>query len=355
MIRGLARALLTLALTASLAATLWSAAQIARDPLLRPMVERTSDEIVAATDRLVALHATPERLTLLIEARLVEEPRNWIALTALDDLARERGLDLPPVLRDRYQAAHDADTGVLARAGDCAACAWDPATCSPSNVLVCQAPVALTPVGDLAGIARAGVAYATGDAVDGIDLGLSVVGLGATALVLASGGSSATVKAGASLLRTARRMDLASPRLMAMAGDAVRHGIDWAALPGVRSTGDLARAVRPAAFAPLAATVTDLDRLRRAVGTTGALHLLPLVDGADDARRLARAAEALGPRVVARAEVLGKARLFRATQRIGNVAWAAISGLVGLMMSLAMLVGGWLQALVLRALQRAAA
>jgi len=349
--RRLARGLMAAALAGSLGMTLWSGATIARDPLLRPLIDQTAAQIVAATDRQMARAATPARLSALIDSRLAQDPRNWIALQALHDEAAARGLALRPAIRAAYDAAWQSDSSLVQTLTDCAACAYDPAVCTLSNLLVCQAPIALTPLGDLAGVARAGVAYGTGNEIDALDLGLSVVGLAATGLVVATGGASGAVKAGAATAKLARRMGLLSPRLTAMATDAVRNGIDWAALPAVRSADDLGRAVRAQHFAPLVATAIDLDRLRAATGMTAALHLLPLIDDAADARRLARAGEALGPRLVARAEVLGKTRLMRATVRVGDVALALMSGLTGLAFSAAGMVGGWLQSAVLRALR----
>ncbi|MES2665029.1 MAG: hypothetical protein V4712_02955 [Pseudomonadota bacterium] len=346
--QGLARLVLTLALAASFGATLWSGAQIARDPTLRPIIDRTADQIVAATDRIMAREATPERLTALINTRLREAPRNWVALQALAALATERAIPLPAT----YAPAYDADHSLTASASDCAACAYDPASCTLSNVLICQAPVALTPVGDFFGVGRAGWAYWTDAEVDRIDLTLSLIGLGATAAILASGGSSGAVKAGASTAKLARSMGLMSPRLTAMVMDAARRGVDWAALPAARSPDDLARLIRADALAPLTATVTDLNRLRTSTSATDALHLLPLIDDAADARRLARAGDALGPRLVARAEVLGKARLLRATTRLSNVALTLTAGLAALLASLTALIGGGIQSTLLRALRR---
>lgn len=339
MLRRLIRRLLLLVLAGSFAGTAFTGARIAVDPTLSPLREASAAQIRAATDRLLADAATPEALAERISTRLDESPRNWLALDALKDLAEERSIPLPDAIRTRFAMSHASDHGALAQAQSCAACALDPVDCSLSQVMFCQAPIALTPIGDIAGMARAGVAYATGDEVDGVDVALSVVGLGATAAVVASGGSSAFIKAGAGLAKLARRMGRLSPHLMAMATDAVRTGVDWAILPSVRSVDELRAVVRLDAFAPLTATLADLERLRTATDTATALHLFPLVDDAADARRLASAAEALGPKTVGRAEMLGKARLLRATLRLSETALALAASLAGLFLSLAGLIG----------------
>lgn len=354
MLRALARGMMLLVLAGSLASTTLTAARIASDPLITPFTEAAADQIVAATDRMLAQAATPETLRAHIANRLAEEPRNWLALDALVALAAERPVPLPEDLTDAVQIAREDDHGYYAQAASCAACAYDPAQCSLSQVMICHAPIALSPIGDITGITRAGLAYATGAEVDQIDLALSVVGLGATAAVLASGGSSVVVKAGAGLAKLARRMGRLSPRLVGMAVDAARGGVDWARLPSVRSLDDLTAAIRMDAFAPLTQTLTDLDRLRAATNTTTALHLLPLADDAADANRLARAAEALGPKLTGRAEVLGKARLLRATMRVSKTGWALVSGLAGLMLSAAIMLAGVVQHWLWRWLRRAA-
>ncbi len=354
MLRRIARFLLFVAFAASLAVTGLNLARIASKPELAPLRDATLAEFVAASDAMLASAATPATLQAHIGNRLAEEPRNWLALDALIDLAGERGIALPASLTEAVKIAREDDHGYYAQATSCAKCAYDPALCALEQVMVCQAPVALTPIGDIAGITRAGVAYASGGEVDQIDLALSTVGLGATLAVVVSGGSSGVVKAGAGLAKLARKMGRLSPRLVEMAVTAARRGINWAGLPAVRSMDELRAAVRSEEFVPLTATLLDLERTRAATDVTTALHLLPMVDDAADARRLALAAEALGPKLVGRAEVLGKARLFRAGYRISKAGWGLAVGWVGLMLSLAGLIGHAVQGLVIGGLRRLA-
>lgn len=352
MLRGLARLLLTGVLAISMVGTLLTAARIAADPRLSPYVTASSVQIRAATEAMLAQSDTPAILQARIEVLLTETPRNWLALGALTDLASERAIDLPPEVLDTLRIRREADHGFYMQARSCANCGYDPARCSLNQVMICQAPIALTPIGDLAGVARAGLAFASGSAVDQIDLALSIVGLGATVAVMTSGGTSYTVKAGASLAKLARRMGRLSPRLVKIAGEAASNGLRWADLPAVRSVDDLAGAIHPAAFAPLTETLTELAHLTAATDATTALHLLPLVEEAADARRLANAAQALGPKLVGRAEVLGKARLLRATIRLSKTAWTLGAGLVGLFISVAGMLTGMLQDALLQQLRK---
>jgi hypothetical protein len=349
--RRIARLIVLSLFVLSLAGTAVSLARIASDPTLRALRTAASQEILAATDRMMAQASTPAHLTALIETRLAEDPRNWIALDALTQVAIEQATDLAPELTARVEVQRATDFGLLAQTASCAICAYNAAACSLSQVFICQAPVALTTLGDMIGVTRAGTAYALGEEVDQIDLALSVVGLGATATVLVSGGTSAGVRAGAALAKTARAMGRLAPELVDIARLAVRNGVDWAELPAVRSLDDLRSAIRADAFAQLSDLLTDLERLRAATDSTTALHLLPLVGSAGNARQLAGAAEALGPKLIGAAEVLGKARLLRTTARLTNIGWSVFSALSGLGLSLVMMAASFGQRLSLRALR----
>lgn len=352
--RSALRILILLALMASLAMTLNYAQRLASGPELAIYRDALASEIVAATDRALAQEATPEALAARIAARLDADPRDWVVIDALADLAGERGIPLPDELVDRLQSLRAEDSGMIATAQACGACVMDTAACTISLVLMCRAPVDLTVVGDVAGIANAGTAYASGGEVDDVDLALSVVGLGATVVVVATGGSSLAVKAGAGLARIARNMGRLSEGLTNLARTAVRDGVDWAALPAVRSSGDLTAVIRADALAPLASVLADLTRLQSASGTARALHLLPLVSDANSARRLANAAEALaGPRLVARAELLGPARLMRATVRLSDAALGFAASLVSLLTLIALAIAGAIKSAVLRRLRGA--
>jgi hypothetical protein len=341
-------------LAVSLAGSFWSVRQLLRDPLLSPMVARSAEEIRAAADRALAVEATPDRLVDRLSHLLTATPRNWVAIDAVSGVADERGIALPPDLTAARESARAEDAGLLAAVGGCATCMVSAARCELSAQLLCQVPMVLTPIGDLYGIASEGVHYLAGQPVDELNLGLSAIGLGATALTLASGGSSLTLKIGASTARLAHRMGLLSPRLTRLAIDAIRDGIDWGGLWAVRSSDDLGRLLRPSVLAPVIEVARDTGRMDAALGPTATLYLLHSVDGAQDARHLADAAEALGPKTVGRLEVLGKSRFLRLTLRFSNFALGAVASLFGLILSAGMMLAHALHHAAFRHLRRAA-
>jgi hypothetical protein len=351
-IRWAARAGLTGLFILSLGVAGWSVLRITRDPLLRPLVERTAAEFAGALEREMAQVATPDAVAARLAALLAEDPRNWIAIEAVEEVAVGREIALPAELMATRAVAWDEDSGILTIAGGCLSCAWDAGNCSLSEALICHGPVALTPIGDLAGVARAGTAAVTGSEIDKVDFALSAIGLGATVAVAATGGTSYTLKVGASLLKMARKMSLLPPRLMALVADAARRGIRWDEALRWDSLTDPARLVNADIVAPIATVASDLGRIDNALDATRTLHVLRYIDGPDDSRRIANAAEVMGPRAVGTLEILGKSRFMRAALRISDEAAALAVGLSGLLLSLGLSGASLVQSLLTRTLRR---
>lgn len=349
--RALARAGLAALLVASLLLSIPPLRAIAADPTLRPFIDRGADELRAVTDRAMAAEATPDRLAALIETRLAEDPRNWLVLDALMAVVAERALPLPGDLAARVAAAREADTGFLATAASCLACTISLEDCPLTQLLLCNAPVTLSPAGDVIGLGRQGWNYATGAEVDDLDLALSALGLGATSVALLTGGSSVTVKLGASTLRLARKAGVMTTGLTRILTRSASEAVDLAALRRAGSLDDLGAAFRPAALAPVTDLFASLSRLNRSLGPTETLHLLRHVDDPAEAARLARTAEALGPQTLGRIEVLGKTRLLRLGLRLSDLALQLWSGLAGLLVALTGMAGGAAQSAGLRLLR----
>lgn len=338
MLHRLRQAGLLALLAASLIISLNAGLQLARNPLVRPLVERSAAELQAATDAALARSATEAHIAGLLSGHLAQDPRNWLALDALLAVAAERGLPLHPTLITRIETARAEDTGLLTRITDCATCAWDIGQCSLSQALICNAPITFTTLGDGLCLTREGVNYFSGAEVDRFNTTLCAVGLGAAVVTLASAGTATPltlpVKEGASVLRLGREMKLLSPRLTGWLTRSADDAIDWNALRAEGAFGDLRRAIKPGALDGIETLAVHLLRLERATGPTEALHLLRYVDTPEDAARLARTAEALGPKTLGRIEVLGKTRLFRLGLRLSDTALHLWSGLAGLLAAL---------------------
>ena len=327
---------------------------IATDPAARALRHASLDEITATTDRMLAEVATPDRMASLIATRLNADPRNWLALDALLDTATQNAIPLPPDLTARFATLREEDHGILATAGSCAVCLVDSTSCSLTEVFVCQAPINLTPIGDVLGIGKAASNYVLGQDIDRVDLALSIVGLGATVAVLTTGGGSLVVKAGSGLMKTAMKMGRVSRPLLQVFETAILRGVNWPKLADARSLDAVRAALRMEHFDEVTRIANALGDVAGKTDLTTALHLLPMVDNAGDAERLAKTATALGPRLLGRAEVLGKARLFRATLRVSDLATWALACFATLAAAAASLMGALVDGLIRHFLRRAA-
>jgi hypothetical protein len=334
-LQGLARLVLTGLLIASLVVAGMSLSALARAPLGAAFVARSSAGIAAATERALAAHATPAAVAARIDALLQEAPRNWLAIEAVEELAATRGIGLPADVLTRRAAAWEADSGFRQGATECLNCLTDAATCSMTYLMICRAPVELSPLGDIGGVMRAGSAYLAGEDVDEVDAILSVIGLSAVTLSVWSGGSSLTLKTGAGFAKLARAMGRLPDSLTAPFPRAFRDGIAWDSWRSYRP-GRSSPLLRPDVMRPATQIADDMGRLVKGAGPGGALHLMKYVDDPADLARMARSSDALGPRLLGTVEVLGKNRVMRLTRRLAD---EVIHALAGIMTALAALLG----------------
>lgn len=332
-IERLALAVLALA---SLAWSAWWWRDLAQVPGADWVVARTASQIDAAQQRALARDGGDDALLARLAGRLDDDPRDWVVIEGLSALADAQGLELPAALEARRAALDAQDNGWIASGLSCAACAWDLRQCDLSATLACGVAVNLTVLGDLVSLTREGGNYVAGAPVDQVDVGIAFVGLAATGLVLVSGGSSLTLKGGAALLRVAHRTGRLGPELLGVFRRAFAGGIDWARLPAVRGTADLAALARPAVLRPAVALAQDLGRLNTRLGTRQALHLLGALDTPAEVARTTRTAAALGPRTLGTFELLGKSRFLRLGVRLADQVWALVAGVFA---SLGALVG----------------
>ncbi|KFI26743.1 hypothetical protein CDV50_17645 [Haematobacter massiliensis] len=314
-------------------ATLGSTILVLRDnPFAAPFVERSTAEIARAADRAMARAVTADWLLPRLSQALRAGDEDAVSFYAA--LAVDHHIPLPQPLSEDLAAFRAEQSGSFAWISDCAACAYDMTRCaSVQRLAICALPVEMTPLGDLNALRRGGAAYLSGQSPDRLETGLAVVGLGATAAAVATGGGGLVVKAGATTLRLAHRLGRITPGLS-------RALTEGARLP----LGSGARAARSADV------TADLLRLGGNAGVVPTLHLLRHIDSAEDAARIARLSDAAGPRTRGVVEVLGKSRALRLTVRLADRVLAAMALIYALVLQLALWVAGRLGRAALRAL-----
>ncbi|MCF2869626.1 hypothetical protein L0664_00985 [Octadecabacter sp. G9-8] len=294
-----------------------------QSPFAAPIVDRSIEQTRAALVRAVAGEVDLGWILPRMQDAILAEDLEQILL--LLQLANDHDVQLPaPMLAD-INALNVAASGVFARTTACGACAVDINACATiAQIGACALPFELTPAGDVNALRRAGLMYLEGGDVDQLDVGLAIVGLGATGVVLASGGSSYTIKAGTSVLRMARRLGTLTAPMAARLGTLVGDAVRWDRMGDLTALrigpSDMVDAAKLAELGDLGGS---LRRIAQNTSLAEALLLMRHVDNAQDAARLARVTDALGPKTRGAFEVLGKTRVLRAAVRISDLALAA--------------------------------
>jgi len=211
----------------------------------------------------------------------------------------------------------------------------------------------LTVYGDLRDITLEGGRMLAGEDYSPFILGLSAVGIAATAGTVATGGGGVVVKAGVSFVKFARRAGHMSAgfaaRLLRLSEDA----IDLPGLKGVLKTLDLAdpagswtrlsKYLGEVKDARIFKVLGKLEEIRAEVGTTEALRLLKRMDRIEDVDEIHTIAKAAGKRTRGVMELTGKST-FRAIKYTANVVQILFEYVWGLILW----IGGLLAAMALR-------
>lgn len=330
-----------LLLAAPLGFGLWGLSQ---NPFAQPMIERSTEEAARALEAAFHRQFTPDWLES--ELRLALAKPDPARVIWLADLAGSEGLALPEELTLEIAQIREAEGSILAQAGDCLACAWDPARCQAlAELALCAVPVELSPLGDLNALRRQGFNYATGAEVDKLEVGLSLVGLAATGAILVTAGGSTVVKAGTGTLRLAKRMGSLPPGLLRTLSDSADLPVNWSAVMRAAPIEEITDAAK---LQRLGALTGDLGRIAKNTSTAEALVLMKHIDGAEDAARMAKVSDLAGAKTLSRVEVLGKARAFRALVRVSDLAITTALALWGAALHVLMMMASGLGRMIWR-------
>jgi len=291
-------------------------------PVTRLYVQNTGADLALALDRVLGEEFGQAWLDQTLTEALEQVPTNWVLAESALELGAQRDLRPSQEAATLLATATERDKNTLGQMSNCVACAAGDESCRLGDGLVCALGVELTPIGDARVLWNEGHAYANGEEVDDLSVALAGVGLAATVAIVASAGSSAPVKGGVAILRVARKAGSLSPALTARLTRLGSTLVNWQKLPrtprAMLNKGAFQDALNPRVLAESTALVGDLDRIRRAVPAAGALALLPYIDNGQDARRVARLAEAAGAKSVAVMHRLGKARAMRLTAKLSR-------------------------------------
>ena len=316
----------------------WS---LTTNPFARPIVEAAPAQIEQALQRAMARQVTSDWLSAELDAALAAKDLDRIDTLVL--IAEDQDLAPTPDQQERIEALRARETGWLAQAETCGICMADIARCSSVRLMaMCGVPFERTPLGDLNALRHEGMAALSGEEVDTLNLTLAAVGLGATAAVVVSGGSSVTVKAGASVLRIAHRTERLTAKfagtLTEMARDAVKAD---KIMPYLGGRVPLDEVVDSARMAQLSAVSANLARVASNTSLADTVHLLNTVENAEDAARLAKVSDIAGTKTRAVFDTLGKQRAFRTLVRVSKLTVTASMMIYFALLQLALTLAGW--------------
>jgi hypothetical protein len=324
----------------SLAFTTWNIVQFSRSWSGSLLIDLSEAELSRALARLAVNGTSSGQIEKKLAEALDAVPRDWVVIDSLEEIASTRGDSLSPQLAQKLETARAEDHSLQQQALSCAKCAWDVALCDGLDILTCRLPIELTSVGDLQGVWQAGDAYIRGEEIDKVDATLSVVGLGATAMTVASlgAGSPATlpVKVGAStikLVRNAGKLPLWMQRELLTAAT---KGINWKMLSQVRSIGGLKMAISGPALQPAIDSAKHVGSTLSQAGPAQTVYILENTSNALELRKIASVSKTYKNQTVGYLKVVGKSKLVRATMRYSDEVYGMVVGLIGVVTSLAL-------------------
>jgi hypothetical protein len=271
--------------------------------------------------------ATPGELNARTTAALdrgdVDEARSFATLAA------ELNRPLPTATLERIEA-EEAPTRVAARTAGDFALGFATGNGEGAAGLAGAVISDFTVIGDLRDAAREGGKMALGEPYSQLILGLSAVGIAATAATVASGGGGAPIKVSVSLLKAAFRAGAITAGFAADLGRKLARAVDFDALGVIvrkldigsprtiaEAPAAIARAVHPEVFAGIA---SDVAAVRRTVGAADTVKLIRYVNSAQDLADLPAFTARFGKASVAVASFTGRAslRVFKTTIRIAD-------------------------------------
>lgn len=287
----------------------------------------SEDDPAAITDRALASAFDKSVAIREIEEALAAKDAD-LAKSYLD-LAADRGIEIPPEMAERVNKAVEYANSTAAHAESFARGLL---TGEPDN-MVSLAGTALGDLfvfGDIRDATREGSRYVSGEKVDELVLGLSLVGIAVTAGTYVSFGAAAPARVGLSVVKAARRTAKLSGRMADWIGRTLREVIDTPALKraGASAMSEPATAVRIARESvklnkadELMKLAGDVGRVQTRAGTQAALEGLKIAEGPRDMARVAALAEKKGSKTRAILKTLGRGAIFLSVASFNLAAW----------------------------------
>ena len=306
-----------------------NAAVLFQQPFAESYVLRAKAEAELALDRAIRKQMTPAWTGAELDRAVEREDLDRTEL--LLELVEHHRIPVAQIHTDRAREFVDRETGIVAKARHCSACLADAAECrTPAVFVVCNVPVELTPIGDVRTLIGAGSDAVSGEPVDRIDVTLAAVGLGATALAPLTGGSSVTIKFGATVLKVARKMGRLGKGIGRILAKANRIPIRWNKMDEFVKSRKLSAITDVRHLDEIGEIAGKIGTVSKHTDPADAIFLLKHVNNGKDAAKLAKVSKVAGKRTRGTVEVLGLERAGAAIKRLSNLFILTVGLLVAL-------------------------
>lgn len=313
---------------------MWSSLQIIGSRGGQFLVERSVSEISAAYTKLVNRELSQKALEQRIQQELSADDRNWTLLQSLREIADQQDYKLSEQTEDLWAIAYTEDHSLMNASTDCLQCMWNSEACDSSSAMACGLALNFTPIGDVAGLARASVAFSKGEEVDEIDVAFSAVGIGASVMAFSPAAPAAVpTKIGAGFLKFANLSGKIPMPILKALRSAAKDGVDWSKLKASKNAADVNKSLRLQAIGPIRESAESMGSIRSNVGSIQALYLLQSANSVAELKRLARATDALGSKTSGYIALFGKSKILRLTLRLADEVYYLLTGISGLFIS----------------------
>ena len=282
--------------------------------------------------------ATPGRINIKILEALEKDDVEEADMYA--DIGRYMNYEIPPDTQRRLDEAHSMSATVVRNT-------WEFGTGFVTGEGDSTAGLAgavtsdLTVIGDVRDIAAEGGKWLAGKDYNELIIGLSMVGIAATGLTVATGGGGIIAKAGVSILKAAKRAGKLTKEFGELLVRMTRDAVNMPALREALRTTDLtdlartqrvltdyARGVRSAEIFPVLSRIGGMNKV---VGPAETIRLMKYVKDGESLEDVALMTERYGVKTRGIIELTGKASLrafktaFRAVEFIAKyVVWFAV-------------------------------
>ena len=314
-------------------------AVLSQKPFVEPYVDRTLAKARLALDQAIKRQLTPEWVGAELDAAV--DAKDLARTELLLGLVAKRRTPVAASFIANARRYVGRERGILSSLKRCAACAADPAQCTtPSVFLYCNLPLEATTIGDVKVLVEAGADVAARTPVDQIDVALASIGIAGTVLTPVTGGTSLSLKAGATALRVARKMGEAGKGVGRVLEEASSIRIRWNKVDEFLHTGNLNLLMTDTR--PLRGVLELSSHIETVANNAGKVHavfLLRHVKTGKDAAELARVSKVAKEGTREAVELLGLSKAARAVKRLSGLFVTTIGlvvALVGQLIALAL-------------------